>query len=131
MSHVTIILTVVSTALMFLFIHIKVFGFDIAQIFKIWCMFEIFILALKLPREKEVPILSKLGRKYSAYIYLFHFLIGIIVMYLTSGLFVSIEDLYYSVLMPIFAVIFGVLVSILLYELNQKIKNKLKNKQEV
>ena len=126
--YVTIILTIISTALMFVFIHVKVFNYDIAQIFKIWCMLEIFILALKLPREKEVPALSKLGRTYSAYIYLFHFVIVMVVLYLSY--LIGCPYWFYDWVMPIIAVIAGVTGSILLYMANNAIKNKINNNKQ-
>lgn len=117
--YVTIILTIVTTAMMFVTIHIRAFDYDIAQIFKIWCMVELFILALKLPGKKEIPLLSKLGRKYSAYIYLFHFLIGMLVY----GIF------YVEWVIQICVVIVSVLISILICELVHLIKRKIKSRK--
>ncbi len=124
--YVTIILTVIATALMYATVYINVFDINCAQFFKIWCAFELFILALKLPGKKEVPVIGLIGRKYSLYIYLFHFLIGVIVM-----------DIFYLVESPewvidwiakIVVVIFAIIVSIGMYKLNNLIKNKLKNR---
>ena len=116
--YVTIILTIISTALMLVTIHFRVFGFDIAQIFKIWCMVELFILALKLPGQKET-LIAKLGRKYSAYIYLFHFLIGLII----ANIF------YIDYLVQATIIISSILISILLFETNQILKNKVKSRK--
>ena len=125
--YVTIILTIVSTAMMFVTIHIRAFGYDVAQIFKIWCMVEIFILALKLPGKKEIPILSKFGRKYSAYIYYFHNIVGRILLLLLYLL--PSQWWVYDWVIPISAIIAGVLIPVLMYELNQKIKSMLKSRR--
>lgn len=119
---VTIILTLVFTALMFTTLFIKFLDFDIGQIFKILCIFELFILTLKIPGDKEIKVLGLIGRKYSLYIYLFHFLVGIIVidvLYIREN-----PEWVYDYLMPVLAVIFGTLVPIGLYKLNNKIKQR-------
>ena len=125
--YLTIILTIVSITLMFISIHERVAGYDVAQIFKIWCMVEIFILALKLPGKKEIPILSMLGRKYSSYIYLFHFLVGIIVLSFIDIF--NYPEYVYELVMPIWALVFGILIPILLYELNNILKRICKKKK--
>jgi len=124
-TYVTIILTLVFTALMFTTLFARFLDFDIGQIFKILCIFELFILTLKIPGNNEIKVLGLIGRKYSLYIYLFHFLIGIIVvdvLYIREN-----PEWVYDYLMPVLAVIFGTLVPIGLYKLNNKIKLKRKS----
>ena len=120
----TAILTIIFTAFMFITINVKVADYDISQLFKILCMLELFLLALKLPGKKEISALGLIGRKYSLYIYLFHFLIGIIIV--DAAYIAENPDWVYDWLVPILAVIFGVLISILLYKANDKIKQKRK-----
>ena len=124
--YVTIILTVISISLMYATVYVNVFDINCAQFFKIWTAFELFILALKVPGSKEVPVIGVIGRKYSLYIYLFHFLIGIIIVDIFY--IVGMPDWSFDFLLQILAIIFGVLGSIGLYKLNNLIKNKLKNR---
>ena len=100
---------------MFITIHIRVFNYDVAQIFKIWCMLELFILALKLPGKKE-RLMPKIGRKYSSYIYLFHYLIGLII----------INIFYIDWLLQILVIIISILISMLLYKIILIITRRIK-----
>ena len=121
--YLTAILTIIFTTFMFITVNVKVFDLDVSQLFKILCMLELFLLTLKIPGKKEMPVLGILGRKYSLYIYLFHFLIGIMVydvMYLIGN-----PEWVYDWIGPILAATFGIFVSILLYEINTKIKTKM------
>ena len=124
-TYVTIILTLAFTSLMFTTLFVRFLDFDIGQIFKILCIFELFILTLKVTGNKEIKVIGLIGRKYSLYIYLFHFLVGIIVidvLYIREN-----PEWVYNYLMPVLAVIFGTLVPIGLYKLNNKIKLKRKS----
>ena len=116
--YITIILTIISTTLMFITIHIRVFDYDVAQIFKIWCMLELFILALKLPGKKG-RLISTFGRKYSSYIYLFHYLIG----------FIIINIFYIDWLLQILVIIISMLISMLLYKIILIITKRSKNRK--
>ena len=118
----TFFLFIFSLSMMFTTLFVRVFDYDVSQIFKIWSMTELFLLAIRLPGKKEVPVIGTIGRKYSLYIYLFHFIVGMIVvdlMYLFDG-----PEWTFDILLQILAVIFGTLVPILLCELNNKIKRK-------
>ena len=76
---VTAVCCILSTLLMFVFVNVKIGDFDISQPFKIWCALSVFILALKLPEKKVCAPIGVLGDRYSLYIYLWHFLIGVII----------------------------------------------------
>ena len=71
---------------MFLTVNIRVFSLDVSQIFKIWLAAEIFLLALRLPGKKEIAPFGGIGRKYSLYIYLFHYLIGTLLLDVLTAL---------------------------------------------
>ncbi len=112
--YLTITLLTISTIFLFITVFVKVFDYDVAQIFKIWSAFELFILTLKSPGKKPIPVMGKIGKDYSLYIYLFHFLIGVIV----AGI----------IYIPILSIGVGILGSIGLYELNKLIRKKLLRK---
>ena len=112
--------------LMFLTVNVPVFGLDVSQIFKIWCGAEIFILAICLPGSNEVPLISDIGAKYSLYIYLSHYLIGM-----------AIKDVMFSIdaplwvidyVLPPVVIVVSVLLSAGIYALVKAIKTK--NKAE-
>lgn len=76
--YLTVPYLLISMALLFVTVNVRFFGLDVSQIFKIWLALEAFLLALRLPGKRAIPALEALGRKYSLYIYLFHYLIGIL-----------------------------------------------------
>ncbi|MBQ9520214.1 MAG: acyltransferase family protein [Acholeplasmatales bacterium] len=120
-----VILFITSFTFMFLSVNIHVGDLDISQVFKIWSMVELFLIALRIEGKKEVPIIGTLGRKYSLYIYLFHCLIGITI---SDLLYLFHQDWVIEYILPILAAIFGVLISIVFYEINSKIKQVLAKK---
>lgn len=123
--YITISLFIITTALTFVSVFVRVSNIDIAQIFKIWSMTELFLISLRFPGKEERTILEIIGRRYSLYIYLFHFLIGVIfvcdVLYAFKA-----PDWVYDYILPIMALILGTIIPIGLYDLNHHIKNKRK-----
>ena len=67
---------VLSFALVFVFVNVKVCGVDISQQFKIAAALFVFICCLIFKDAKGVGFINNLGRKYTLYIYLYHFLLG-------------------------------------------------------
>ncbi len=120
--YLNIILFVISTVFLFLGVYINVGDYNVAQVFKIISMLELFLISLKLPGKKEVPLIGTLGRKYSLYIYVFHFMIGLTVYDL-----IYLFDWEIDYLMQIVALIFVIGISILFYEVNNKLKLKIKS----
>ena len=119
--YFNITLFIISTIFLFLAVYINIGDYDLAQIFKILSMVELFLIALKLPGKKEVGIFGKIGRKYSLYIYIFHNMIGIAIydiLYL-----IGIPDWFYYI-SPLIVAVVSISLSILLYEANNKLKKR-------
>ena len=121
-----IILFILSVILTFTFVFVRVWDFEISQIFKIWCMFELFIITLKIPGKRNYPVIGTIGNKYSMYIYLFHLLIGWLILDVSYLL--SSPKWMYDYIIPTLVLIFGTLISIGLYELVHLIKRKTQEK---
>ena len=121
-----IIIFIISTIMVFITVFINAGRFNLAQPFKIISMLELFLISLKLPGKKEFGIIGMIGRKYSLYIYLFHFLFGLIAidfLYLFT-----FPEWVYDWFMPVVALVFGTLIPIGLCKLNNFIKRKIKAK---
>ena len=73
---------VITAALMFISVNVRIAGLDISQPFKISFAFFAFILALKLPQKKVIAPIGFLGNAYSLDIYLWHYPIGIFLGYI-------------------------------------------------
>lgn len=78
--YLTVPFTVFSALLMFITVNVSVFGLDVSQIFKIWCAVEVFLLTLRLPEKAGIPAVGRIGDRYSLYIYLSHYLIGVLLL---------------------------------------------------
>lgn len=57
-------------------VNTRIFGLDLSQPFKIAAGVFAFLVCLKLPRTRPVPLLASVGGDWSLYIYLYHFLLG-------------------------------------------------------
>jgi peptidoglycan/LPS O-acetylase OafA/YrhL len=113
--HLTVPFCVMSAVLMFVTVNVRVFALDVSQIFKVWCAAEVFILCITVPGRKAVPVLGTVGDRYSLYIYLSHYLIGVLLkdILTASSAPVWIRDW----ILPAAVIILSVLVSALLYRL--------------
>ncbi|MGN1341096.1 MAG: acyltransferase family protein [Oscillospiraceae bacterium] len=68
--------TVISALMVFLFVNVKIGSVDISQPFKISTAVLVFICCMIYSDCKGVGCINTLGRKYSMYIYIYHYLIG-------------------------------------------------------
>lgn len=82
---------------------------DITQIFKISTAVLIFLIGLKVPLDKPVVCLSKIGRYYSLDIYLWHFMIGLMISELS--IFIDINQTLFEIGLPIVTIIISILIS--------------------
>lgn len=68
-----------SALLVFLFVNVKVFSVDISQPFKIAAALFVFMGCLIYSESAGIGFINTLGRKYTLYIYLYHYLVGTII----------------------------------------------------
>lgn len=112
-SQIPLFLTVpfllISMALLFVSVNVPFFGLDVSQIFKIWLASEAFLLALRLPEKRGIPALEVLGKKYSLYIYLFHYLIGVLFIDILIG--VGAPDWVRNWVLPVVVTVASILVA--------------------
>ena len=102
----------VETTAAYIFVN-KLFQIDVSQIFKIWLAAEAFLLALHLPEKKVVPALESIGNKYSLYIYLFHYLIGVLIIDLLTA--ASAPDWIRQWILPVVVIILSILLAAAIY----------------
>ena len=106
-----------AAALLFVTVNTLVFEIDVSQIFKIWLAVEAFLLAIRLPAKRVIPAVESMGKKYSLYIYLSHYLIGVLI----ADLLFQFEAPVWIIswLLPIVVIILSVLVSAAIYALKR------------
>lgn len=106
-------LTLSSLILLFLFVNFKVFDTDISQVFKILTASLIFLTCLKYPRCLKDNPFSRFGREGSLYIYIDHYLIGV----LLTDIFVAIgmDNNFRSYALPFIVLGASLLISYLIY----------------
>lgn len=77
---------ITSLILVFVSVNVKVFSLDLSQPFKILSAFFVFLICLSYPSLHISGLIEKIGREFSLYLYLFHYLIGITMLHLTQAL---------------------------------------------
>ncbi|MBQ7596832.1 MAG: acyltransferase, partial [Clostridia bacterium] len=120
--YLTVSYSVFAAAMMFVTVNIPVFGVDVSQIFKVWCGVEIFLLTLRLPGKRGIPVIERIGEKYSLYIYLWHYLIGTLFLVILAKMNapVWVKDW----LLPVMVILASVLVSAAICAVKEKKTNR-------
>ncbi len=116
----------ISALLMFLFVNVKVFSLDISQPFKIAAALFIFICCLKFCNCGGVGFINTLGRKYTLYIYLYHYLIGNVISELFTA--AALPAFCKDYILPVCAVVVSLAVSAAIVGISDRIKGRKKKK---
>ena len=98
-----------AAALLFVTVNTLVFDLDVSQIFKIWLATEAFLMAIRLPEKRGIKALETLGKKYSLYVYLSHYLIGVLLSDLLQQ--VDAPEWIFSWVLPIAVILLSIPVS--------------------
>ena len=109
----TAICCILSALLMFISVNVKVMGLDVSQPFKIWCALSVFILALKLPQKKGIAAIGIVGFRYSLYIYLFHYMTGLIINEILLTVNAPLWTIQWC--LPVLVIIASFAVSVIIY----------------
>ena len=112
-----IVCCVVSICLMFVSVNIKVLGLDISQIFKIWCAASFFVLALRASEKRICPVIENMGNRYSLYVYLSHYIIGIIIKDFLAAF--KAPQYVGDYILPVLVIAASIFLSMLLYRLQR------------
>lgn len=105
--------SVVSILLVFLFVNIKVGMLDISQVFKIAAAAFAFMLCITYHKKVYSGIVCRFGEKYTLYMYLYHYLIGTWIGDLF--LYFSLPQYAFHYILPFAALIVSAVVSAAIY----------------
>lgn len=121
-----IALMIISYFLMYYSVNNKFYGLDISQIFKVSTATLSFLWCLSYPNIIKANIFSSFGRWGSLYIYIFHYLIGVLIkdILLANGFDDSFLYTYFSWIVVIVSFLFAAILSVGEAKLLPKLKKK-------
>lgn len=122
--RLTCSLAAAAMLLMFVTVNVKLGDLDVSQIFKIWCAFEFFVIALCLPEKKGIPAVGRMGDKYSLYVYLSHYAIGVLMMDIHAHF--DAPDWMREWILPVTVIFLSLMFSAVLYSLLRRRKGKVR-----
>lgn len=111
-------LAIVSILLMFVSVNVRLCGLDVSQIFKISTGALVFMLCLVKADVNRPEVLIRIGRKYSAVIYMAHFMIGHLIK--DAMLACGASDILVGWCLPPIAILCSVLFAAMIDALGQK-----------
>ena len=124
---VVITAIIFARALVFLFVNVKVCGMNISQPFKIIATTLVFVICLIYDKAKAEPHISRFEKRYTLYIYLYHFLIGIFIIDMFE--YFDLSEYCYDYILPFVVLALSTLLSVIMYKKDvEKIKSSIKNK---
>ena len=115
-------LAILSMALVFITVNVKILEMDISQPFKMAAATFFFMICLVLPLEKPVRVLGNIGRSLSLHIYVWHFLIGNLIKHLLTYL--NADLWVFDWFLPIATIVASILLSLLLFKLESRKNTK-------
>ncbi|MCR5178658.1 MAG: acyltransferase family protein [Lachnospiraceae bacterium] len=109
---IVVIFSLIAAAATFLSVNIKAGALDVSQPFKIAFASLVFIIAIRgyTGRDSVCKLLEYLGMRCSLYIYLFHYLIIVVLVFLAEEL--NLSDFLFDWFVPVAVIIVSVVVSV-------------------
>ena len=114
--------TVISALMVFLFVNVKIGPVDISQPFKISTAVLVFICCMIYGDCKGVGVINTLGRKYSLYLYIYHYLIGTTLAEIFAAL--ALPGFCKDYILPVLALAGAIVLSAVIVAVNDR---RLKN----